>query len=99
MKPWKFNCVTAVSRGISSALPRNLPNSPRNLSNFAAENCGPYLLVVDDVAMLLLHHVLILSWDVWAELLFSLSQVKVKFHVINDEDMLGSEHTTSWFTV
>jgi len=22
--------------------PRNLPNSPRNLSNFAAENCGPY---------------------------------------------------------
>ena len=23
--------------------PRNLPNSPRNLSNFAAENCGPYL--------------------------------------------------------
>ena len=55
--------------------------------------------VVDDVAMLLLHHVLILSWDVWAELLFSLSQVKVKFHVIDDEDMLGSEHTTSWFTV
>src|SRR6218665_2517495 len=45
IKPRKFNCVTAVSRGISSALPRNLPNSPRNLSNFAAENCGPYLYV------------------------------------------------------
>src|SRR6218665_95349 len=48
IKPRKFNCVTVVSRGISSALrgdPQNLPNSPRNLSNFAAENCGPYSLV------------------------------------------------------
>ena len=42
IKPRKFNSVSTVSREISSALPWNLPNSPRNLSNFPAENCGPY---------------------------------------------------------
>ena|SRR6218665_1833293 len=41
IKPRKFNCVAAVSRGISSALPRNLPNSPRNLSNFPRKTVGP----------------------------------------------------------
>jgi len=45
INPRKFNCVTAVSRGSSSALPqwpRNLPNWPRNWSNWPPKNCGPY---------------------------------------------------------
>jgi len=45
IKPRKFNCVSAVSRGISSALLRwaaEFTKFPRNfLSNFSAENCGP----------------------------------------------------------
>ena len=33
-EPRNFICLAAVSRGIYQIL-------PRNLSNFAAENCGP----------------------------------------------------------
>jgi len=41
INPRKFNCVAAVNRGISSAFPPNLPNSPRNLSNLPRKTVGP----------------------------------------------------------
>src|SRR6218665_3961532 len=42
IKPRKFNCVATEFHLPCRGEPRNLPNSPWNLSNFAAENCGPY---------------------------------------------------------
>src|SRR6218665_473032 len=45
IKPRKFNCVSAEFHLPCRGEPRNLPNSPRNLSNFAAENCEPYIYI------------------------------------------------------
>jgi len=47
IKPRKFNCVSADFHLPCRGEPRNLPNSPRNLSNFAAENCGSYRRAAD----------------------------------------------------